>query len=43
MPAQQFNFTKRVLAELPPAPEGKRAYYRDQKYLALYLQVTDRG
>jgi integrase len=43
MPAQQFNFTKKALTELPPAAKGKRDQYRDQKYPHLYLQVTDRG
>lgn len=40
---EQIQFTKQALNALPPAPEGKRAYYRDKNYPQLYLQVTDRG
>ena len=43
MPAQQINFTKTALSELPPAPSGKRVYFRDKRYPQLYLQITDRG
>jgi integrase len=41
--AQELNFTKTALAALPPAPDGKRVYYRDTKTNALQLQVTAKG
>lgn len=45
MPATTIRFNKRTLDELPPAPSGKRVYYRDPNYahLRLTLSVTSAG
>ncbi|MDE2293816.1 MAG: integrase family protein [Gammaproteobacteria bacterium] len=41
--AERLHFTKAAIAALPPAPHGKRAYYRDDKVRGLQLAVTDHG
>lgn len=43
MTTKQFNFTKKIIEELPKAAEGMREHYQDTRIKALRLEVTDTG
>jgi len=43
MGSVRINFIKKTLQDIPPAPAGKRAYYRDEKTPRLILDVTGAG
>jgi len=40
---RRFTFTKRKLASLPPAPQGKRIQHYDEKVPGFCVMVTDTG
>ncbi|HYD95260.1 MAG TPA: tyrosine-type recombinase/integrase [Noviherbaspirillum sp.] len=42
-PATELRFTRTAITKLPPAPAGKRTYYRDPETRGLVLQVTASG
>ena len=39
----ELKLTKRAVASLPPAPEGKRVFHRDTETPGLGVRVTDNG
>ncbi|MFT4718108.1 MAG: integrase [Rickettsiales bacterium] len=39
----KHNFTKSFILSLPPAKQGKRDYYKDNKVNSLEIMVTDKG
>jgi len=41
--AEKHNFTKSFISSLPPAKQGKRDYYKDNKVNSLEIMVTDKG
>ena len=43
MATEKINFTKKIIAEIPPAEKGKRKQYQDIRTPALKLEVTSAG
>lgn len=41
--AGKHNFTKSFISSLPPAGQGKRDYYKDNKVAGLEIMVTEKG
>jgi integrase len=41
--ASKYNFTKSFISSLPPAKQGKRDYYKDNKVAGLEIMVTEKG
>lgn len=40
---ERLNFTKKLLADHPPAPPGKRLYLHDARVVGLLVQITHTG
>lgn len=40
---ERVNFTKKLIADQPPAPPGKRVYLHDSRVVGLLVQITATG